>query len=40
MARTSRGRIATALGWTHIGRTPPAELAATPGLFDTPDNHA
>ena len=40
MARTSRGRIATALGWTHIGRTPPADLASTPGLFDTPDNHA
>ena len=40
MARTSRGRIATAQGWTHIGRTPPADLAATPGLFDTPDIHA
>jgi Holliday junction DNA helicase RuvB len=40
MARTSRGRVATALGWTHIGRTPPADLSATPGLFDTPDNHA
>jgi Holliday junction DNA helicase RuvB len=40
MARTSRGRIATALGWTHIGRTPPADLASSPALFDTPDNHA
>ena len=40
MARTSRGRIASALGWTHIGRTPPADLAPTPGLFDTPDIHA
>ena len=33
MARTPRGRIATALGWSHIGRTPPAGIAT---LFDTP----
>jgi Holliday junction DNA helicase RuvB len=33
MARTSRGRIATALGWEHVGRTPPA---GTISLFDTP----
>lgn len=33
MARTPRGRIATALGWEHVGRTPPPEFAT---LFDTP----
>ena len=33
MARTSRGRIATAQGWAHVGRTPPAGAAT---LFDTP----
>ena len=33
MARTPRGRVATAKGFTHIGRTPPPELAS---LFDTP----
>ena len=33
MARTPRGRIATALGWQHVGRTPPA---GTISLFDTP----
>lgn len=33
MARTPRGRIATALGWQHVGRTPPAGTAT---LFDTP----
>ena len=33
MARTPRGRIATALGWEHVGRTPPAGIAT---LFDTP----
>ena len=27
MARTPRGRIATALGWSHLGRTPPAGAA-------------
>jgi Holliday junction DNA helicase RuvB len=32
MARTPRGRIATALGWEHVGRTPPA---GTISLFDT-----
>ena len=31
MARTPRGRIATALGWSHLGRTPPAGAAT---LFD------
>lgn len=33
MARTARGRVATAKGFAHIGRTPPAQLAS---LFDTP----
>lgn len=33
MARTPRGRVATALGWGHVGRTPPAGTAT---LFDTP----
>ena len=33
MARTSRGRVATAAGFAHIGRTPPAQFAS---LFDTP----
>jgi Holliday junction DNA helicase RuvB len=33
MARTPRGRIATAQGWSHVGRTPPAGAAT---LFDTP----
>ena len=33
MARTPRGRVATALGWEHVGRTPPAGTAT---LFDTP----
>lgn len=33
MARTPRGRVATAQGWKHIGRIPPAGVAT---LFDTP----
>ena len=33
MARTARGRVATAMGFAHIGRTPPPALAT---LFDTP----
>jgi Holliday junction DNA helicase RuvB len=32
MARTPRGRVATAAGYAHVGRTPPASLAT---LFDT-----
>ena len=32
IARTSRGRVATAAGFAHIGRTPPAQFAS---LFDT-----
>lgn len=37
MARTPRGRVATAMGFAHIGRTPPPQLAS---LFDTPANDA
>lgn len=33
MARTPRGRVATAAGFSHVGRTPPQGLAT---LFDTP----
>lgn len=32
MARTPRGRVATPMGWAHVGRTPPAGIAT---LFDT-----
>lgn len=35
MARTPRGRVATAQGWHHVGRTPPASLAT---LFDTSES--
>ena len=36
MARTPRGRIATALGWRHVGHEPPATVSApTASLFDT-----
>jgi Holliday junction DNA helicase RuvB len=37
MARTPRGRVATALGWSHLGKVPPAIAAS---LFDTPLNDA
>ena len=37
MARTPRGRVATALGWSHLGKSAPAGLAS---LFDTPLNDA
>lgn len=33
LARTPRGRVATAMGFAHMGRTPPPQLAS---LFDTP----
>ena len=33
LARTPRGRVATAGAWAHLGRTPPRGAAA-PGLFD------
>lgn len=36
IARTPRGRVATAQAWTHLGMTPPAGVAGQPqqGLFD------
>ncbi len=37
MARTPRGRVATALGWSHLGKVAPAGSAS---LFDTPLNDA
>ena len=37
MARTPRGRVATALGWSHLGKIAPAGAAS---LFDTPLNDA
>lgn len=33
IARTPRGRIATASGWRHLGKTPPSSASA-PTLFD------
>ena len=37
MARTPRCRVATALGWSHLGKVAPASAAS---LFDTPLNDA
>lgn len=37
MARTPRGRVATPLGWSHLGKVAPAGAAS---LFDTPLNDA
>ena len=37
MARTPRGRVATSLGWSHLGKVPPAGATS---LFDTPLNDA
>ena len=34
LARTPRGRVATAAGWAHLGLTPPPSLAELPTLFD------
>jgi holliday junction DNA helicase RuvB len=34
LARTPRGRVATAAGWAHLGLQPPASLGELPGLFD------
>jgi Holliday junction DNA helicase RuvB len=34
LARTPRGRVATAAGWTHLGLPAPAALAESPTLFD------
>ncbi|WP_289624993.1 Holliday junction DNA helicase RuvB C-terminal domain-containing protein, partial [Mycobacterium kiyosense] len=33
VARTPRGRVATALAWTHLGMTPPVGVSQ-PGLFE------
>ena len=37
MARTPRGRVATPLGWSHLGKVAPAGAAS---LFDSPLNDA
>ena len=37
IARTPRGRVATALGWSHLGKVAPTGAAS---LFDTPLNDA
>jgi Holliday junction DNA helicase RuvB len=34
LARTPRGRVATAAGWSHLGLEPPPSLAELPTLFD------
>jgi holliday junction DNA helicase RuvB len=34
LARTPRGRVATAAGWSHLGLEPPPSLAEVPTLFD------
>jgi Holliday junction DNA helicase RuvB len=34
LARTPRGRVATAAGWAHLGLTPPAALTESPTLFE------
>ena len=41
MARTPRGRVATALGWRHVGHEPPIPSSAPiPTIFDTPASDA
>ena len=41
MARTPRGRIATAQGWRHVGHEPPVTtMAVNPTIFDTPASDA
>ena len=41
IARTPRGRVATAAGFRHLGATPPAKGEGSPiGLFDTPASDA
>jgi hypothetical protein len=37
LARTPRGRIATALAWTHLAITPPKTLVPDAMLPHTPD---
>jgi Holliday junction DNA helicase RuvB len=34
LARTPRGRVATAAGWSHLGLEPPPSLAELPTLFE------
>ena len=34
LARTPRGRVATAAGWSHLGLEPPPSLSEVPALFD------
>jgi len=34
LARTPRGRVATAAGWAHLGLEPPPSLGEPPTLFD------
>ncbi|HEY1625045.1 MAG TPA: Holliday junction branch migration DNA helicase RuvB [Streptosporangiaceae bacterium] len=34
LARTPRGRVATAAGWAHLGLTPPPGLGEAPTLFE------
>ena len=34
LARTPRGRVATAAGWAHLGLTPPTGLVEVPTLFE------
>jgi len=34
LARTPRGRVATAAGWAHLGLEPPPSLTELPTLFD------
>jgi Holliday junction DNA helicase RuvB len=34
LARTPRGRVATAAGWAHLGLEPPPSLSELPTLFD------
>src|SRR5512142_2520037 len=34
LARTPRGRVATAAGWAHLGLEPPASLTEPPTLFE------
>ncbi|MCG9894404.1 MAG: Holliday junction branch migration DNA helicase RuvB [Fimbriimonadaceae bacterium] len=34
MLRTPRGRWATRAAWEHLGRTPPSDSDASPGLFE------
>ncbi len=36
LARTPRGRVATAAGWEHLGLRPPAGLIGSPGTMSPP----